>query len=355
MSKRFWDYSGTVIALLLIIIVVGCGGNEKTATKEERAISVKGMVTMQSSAELTKKFTGTLEGVKQAVITAKIAEAVEKVNYKEGDKISANAVLMSLDKTGPTSNYVQAYSVFKNAEKNFNKMKYLYEEGAVSESQFDGAKTEYEVAQANFTAAEKLVDIRTPISGTVTSVNASVGDYLLPGQKVATVADISRLRMNLGISGSDIKYFKVGADVNVSVGTSENLSGGGQVATVARSADPVTRTFQVEIAVANESGQLKPGMFAESEITVAKFENIIIIPRDAAVNRENRNYVYIINGDRVVAREVVLGAEFNGSVEIKQGLNPGDTLVTVGQDYLDDGFLVKLVRFVDAEGKEIEL
>ncbi len=355
MNKRMWKYWGVVTVLLLIMIAAGCGGNEKTATKEDRAISVKGMVAVQSSDELTRKFTGTLEGVKQAVITSKIAEAVEKVNYREGDKISANAVLVSLDKTGPTSNYVQAYSVFKNAEKNFNKMKYLFEEGAVSESQYDGARTEYEVAQANFTAAEKLVDIRTPISGTVTSVNVSVGDYLYPGQKVATVADISRLRMNLGISGSDIKYFKVGADVNVSVGTSENLGGSGRVVTVARSADPVTRTFQVEIEIANESGRLKPGMFAESEITVEKFENIIIIPRDAAVNRDNKDYVYIINGDRVTAREVVLGAEFNGSVEIKQGVHPGDTLVIVGQDYLDDGFLVKLVRFVDAEGKEIEL
>jgi membrane fusion protein (multidrug efflux system) len=135
---------------LLIVLMAGCSGNNQSSdNRSERAVSVKGQVVHLASKELTKSFTGTLEGVRQAVITAKIAEAVEKVMVSEGDRVEADQVLIQLDRTGPTSNFIQAQSLYLNAEKNYKKMKYLYDEGAVSESQFDAAKTEYEVSKAN--------------------------------------------------------------------------------------------------------------------------------------------------------------------------------------------------------------
>ncbi|UCD94613.1 MAG: hypothetical protein JSU69_00755, partial [Candidatus Zixiibacteriota bacterium] len=165
---------GFISIIFLVVGLVGCGGNEQTGTDaSERTVSVKGEIVTTSNQELKKNFTGTLEGEKHAVLTAKIAEAVEKVMVNEGDYVKADDVLVMLDRMGPTSNYVQASSVFQNAEKNFKKMKYLFEEGAVSESQFDGAKTEYEVAKANFDAARRLVDLRTPVAGMVTSINVS--------------------------------------------------------------------------------------------------------------------------------------------------------------------------------------
>lgn len=342
--------------LLALMLFAGCGGdNEVGNTGNDKAISVKGQVVSRSSTELKKSFTGTLEGVRHAVLTAKIAEAVERVNVNEGDFVQADDVLVMLDRTGSTSSFVQARSVFQNAEKNHKKMEYLFKEGAVSESQFDAARTEYEVSQANFDAARKLVDIRTPIAGTVTSIGVSAGDYLHPGQQVATVAAIDRLRMKLGVSSTDIRFFDVGGEVRVSVESASELVAEGAVATVARSADPVTRTFQVEIEIDNDSRNLMPGMFAKADIIMEKFEDIIVIPRSAAVSRDNKDIVYLVSGGVSILRSVVLGVEFDGSVEVKSGLSPGDTLITVGQNYLDDGFKVKLVQLVDESGKETEL
>jgi RND family efflux transporter MFP subunit len=116
------------------------------------------------------------------------------------------------------------------------------------------------------------------------------------------------------------------------------------VIAVARSADPATRTFQVEIEIDNQSYILKPGMFARSEITMQKFENIVIVPSKTVVARDSKDYVFVINGDRVNMREIVTGTEFDGFVEVEKGLTPGDTIVTVGQNYLDDGYKVNLVE-----------
>jgi membrane fusion protein (multidrug efflux system) len=341
------------LVFLIIMLAAGCSGNKKDVPgTNERIISVSGRVLAAESRELKKNFTGTLEGEKQAVITAKIAEAVEKVAVKEGMRVNAEDVIISLDRTGPTSNYIQAQSVFQNAEKTYQKMQYLYTEGAVSETEFDGAKTAYEVAQANFEAARKVVEIRTPITGTVTSINVSPGEYVYPGQQVATVASIDKLRMKPGVSGSDLHYFQIGGQVRVFVESSTQLSAPGHVATVARSADPVTRTFQVEIEVDNSSQLLKPGMFARAEIVAATLKDAIIVPREAVIEREDKNIAFIVSGGKAVARDVILGTDFDGYIEIKEGLSQGDTLVVVGQNYLDDGYGVNLVNILAAEREE---
>jgi RND family efflux transporter MFP subunit len=346
---------GILISGISVSIINGCSNKgESGATIVERNIAIKGKEIVPLSKQLTRSYTGSLEGAKQADILAKISEAVEKIHVREGEFIHANDAIISLDRTGPTSSYMQSYSVYQNAEKNFNKMKYLYEEGAVSESQFDGAKTEYEVSKANYEAALQMVELRSPIAGTVTSIDVSVGEYVYPGMKVATVASTENLRMKLGVSGNDIGYFKEGAEVKITFEAESIFVGAGRVVMVARSADPVTRAFQIEVEVNNESQLFKPGMFAKAEITVSEYDNIIIAERQSIINRNDKNFIYIYSNGKAFEREVQLGVEFDGSSEIKSGLNVGDTLITVGQNYLRDGIPVKLARFVDATGKEVE-
>jgi len=347
---------GIAPLIIIMISLTGCSGNKTQATVNDRkAISVKGEAVVAISKELKKSFAGNFEGQKQAVIRAKIAEAVEKIDVKEGDYVRANDVIVSLDKSGPTSSYMQSYSVYQNAEKNFNKMKYLFDEGAISESQFDGSRTEYEVSRANYDAALQTVELRSPINGTVTSLNVAVGEYVAPGMQVATVATTDNLRMKFGVSGYDIGFIDEGAGVQVSVDAESLLVGKGTVITVARSADPATRSFQVEVEVDNSSHLFKPGMFGKANITVGEYNNIIVVPRIAVINRNDKDYVYVYSGGKALSREVALGIDFNGSSEVKSGLNAGDTLITVGQNYLEDGIEVNLARFVNTDGKEVEL
>ena len=347
---------GITIIVISLLLTIGCSGSKtETAGGERKAISVQGEAIVPVTRELVKSFTGNLEGRRQAVIRAKIAEAVEKIDTREGDHVASGDPIISLDKTGPTSNYMQAYSVYQNSEKNYNKMKYLYDQGAISESQFDGARTEYEVSHANFDAALQMVELRSPITGTVTSIDVAVGEYVSPGMQVATVAETGDLRMKFGVSSSDIGYISDGADVRVSVEADSLLVGKGNVIMVARSADPVTRTFEVEVEVENAGRQFKPGMFAKGDITVGTYNGIVAVPREAVINRSGKDYVFVYSGGKALQREVTLGIDFNGTSEVRSGLIPGDTLITVGQNYLEDGVPVNLAKFVTAEGKEVEL
>jgi len=327
---------------LAAVLLSSCGQSETSdVAAVERAISVKAEIVKPRSVQVTRDFTGSLEGAKQAVLYAKIAEAVQKVHVREGQSVPADAVLVSLDKTGPSSNYLQSKSLFANAEKNYKKMEYLYTEGAVSESQYDAAKTEYEVQKASFEAASQLVDIRTPIAGLVTSVDVSEGDFTRLGQKVATVASTDRLRVKFGVNSADLGYFQPGSRVIVaSDAVRQNTEG--EVVAVATSADPVTRSFEVEAMVDNSDGRYKPGMFVRISIVLEDLTDVVAVPRKAVLTLDNRETVFVVAGGLAEKRHVTLGPEIDGHVVITDGVNFGDTVVTLGQDYLDDGFKVNL-------------
>jgi len=327
-------------ALLTLTILLSCGKKEEAATVE-RTVAINAMVARTSDREMTYTYTGSLEGEQQAILYAKLSESVAGVLVKEGQKVEAEQVLISLDKTGPSAGYNSARSVFLNTEKNFKKMESLFKEGAISESQFDGAKTEYEVSKANFDAVERLVDLRTPIAGVVTAVKVSAGDFVGAGQQLATVATTDKLRIKFGINPEDIGFVGKGANVSV---TSEVVTEGasGTVLSVATSADPTTRTFQVEALIDNENGLFKPGMFVKVQISRQKLTNVIAIPREAVLTLDNQQLVYVVVNGVAHRRPVTLGADLDGVVVAASGLAIGDTVVTLGQNYLDEGFKVNV-------------
>lgn len=328
--------------MLAAALITSCGqsGTSDKGTVE-RVLSVKAELVKPRDVQVTRDFTGSLQGSRQAALYAKISEAVQAVHVREGQFVSANTVLVSLDRNGPSSNYLQSQSLFINAEKNYKKMEYLYSEGAVSESQYDAARTDYEVQKASFQAASQLVDIQTPISGLVTSVDVSDGDFTQVGQKVATVASTDRLRVKFGVNAADIGYFREGARVVVS---SDAVSGNteGEVVAIATSADPVTRAFEIEAMVANSDGRYKPGTFVRISIVLENLTDVVAVPRKSVLTLDDQETVFVVANGLAQRRRVALGPEIDGHVVITEGLNFGDTVITLGQDYLDDGFKVNL-------------
>jgi RND family efflux transporter MFP subunit len=332
-------------AVAVTAAIAGCNGGQQEETAERPAVPVRVQVVAPFNENLMKTYTGVLEGQNQAVIYAKIAEAVDSVLVREGDRVSAGQVLIKLDREGPTSNLRQAESVFRNAEKNYNKMKVLFEQGAISESQHDAAETDYQVARASYEAARQLVEAQSPIKGTVTSVNVRRGDFLQQGQVMATVAATDRLRVRFEVKTSDMNLVQLGDTVRV-VSETINEALSGVVTAVAQSADPVSRAFEVEAIVVNagsESGTaFRPGMFVRVQLIMQRLENVIGVPQGAVIALANGSAVYVVDDGVAFRRMVTLGAEAGGRVVIEHGLQPGDTVVTLGQSYLDDSTAVRV-------------
>lgn len=326
---------------LIATLALSCSRSEDTGTSNNRVISVRAEIIQPQSVQITGTYTGSLDGEKQAVIYSKISEAVEQVNVDEGRIVEANTTVITLDKSGPSSSYQQAKSLYQNAEKNYKKMEYLFKEGAISETQYDAAQTDYEVKKAGFESAAQLVEIKSPIAGMVTSVDVSPGDYVQIGQKLATIATIDKLRVKFGVNASDISLIKPGSSVTIS---SEMFpyTAKGSVVSVPTSADPITRAFDVEAIVDNTEGHFKPGMFVRINFVRQSLDNVVVVPQNAVLTLDNVPTVFLVSGDSADKRQVRLGPDIHGNVVVDSGLIAGDTLVILGQDYLEEGFKVRI-------------
>jgi RND family efflux transporter MFP subunit len=333
---------GFVTALVFAMSMLACNA-AKEATQTAHVTAVKAMVIQSSDQVVSHTYTGTLEGERQAVIRAKLSETVQKVHVREGQTVKENDLLISLDKTGPSSQYTQTQALYQNAQKNYEKMDFLFKQGAISETQFDGAKTDFEVKEASFDAVSRLVDITAPISGTITAVPVDNGNQVMVGQVLATVATTARLRLKFGVNPEDLSTFVVGAEVVVS-SQSVPDSARGKVVAVASSADLATRTFQVEAMVENAQGLYRPGMFVRVSAVKARLTGVIAIPSSAVVVLDGKPNVFVVQGGVAHKRVVELGTDLDGHIIVTSGLTPGDSLVTLGQSYLDDGFAVNVVQ-----------
>ncbi len=343
--KRITYLIMTTAVLAALQIFVACGQAPKQETTE-RSIAVKAAIVMESDQAITKSYTGSLRGERQAVVYARLAEAVQEVLAKEGQRVIADQVILTLDRYGASSQYTQAQSVFLNAEKNYNKMAFLYKEGAVSESEHDAAQTEYEVNKATFQAVAKTVEVSSPIAGVVTSMEVSPGDLVSVGQKLATIATTERLRVKFGVNADEIGHFAIGSEVIVSSDAVEGQLPGKIIAN-AGSADPVTRSFQVEALFDNASGHFLPGMFVRVEFVRERLGAVVSIPRKVILSLDGRDIVFVVKDGKAEKRAVNLGADLSGDVVVTSGLAAGDTLVILGQDYLDDSTKVNVTAVVE--------
>lgn len=331
------------IVLFATLALTACGGQEAEpeANPSDLATSVRGMLLEPANEAVVRTYTATLEGEKQAVLYARLSEAVDKVHVEEGDRVKAEQVVVSLDKQGATSGYRAALAPFQNAKKLYEKMKYLYEEGAVSETEFDEAETAYESTKAQLESIEKMLDVRSPIAGEVTSINVSEGDFVQMGQHLATVASTGRLRAKFPVNATEVEEFQVGDEVILTSEVAGDTAVG-SVVSIARSADPLTRAFMVETQFDNPEGIFHPGTFVRIKYILDRLENVLLVPRTAVLVLDGTPTVFTVSDSVAHAKEVTMGAEVNGHVVITAGLKAGDTVVVLGQDYLNDGARVRI-------------
>ncbi|OGC91021.1 MAG: hypothetical protein A2W25_08055 [candidate division Zixibacteria bacterium RBG_16_53_22] len=340
-----------IILNLLAMAILSCGGKKREVAVEEKAVPVTVAPAAFSDITVSKTYTGSLEGWKQARIYASIPEAVVELPFAEGSEVQAGQAVIVLDREGPASQLRQATAVYQDAKDNFDKMSRLYEQGAISEQTFNNMKTNLDVARANYEAARQQVELTSPISGILTDLAVNIGQYVPLGVPLATIAETGKMRMTVYVDGRSAPFLKAGQKAQISISSvgGVDTSIEGSVREVARSADPETRLFRTELHIDNRQGRLSPGMFARAVIVVEKLTNVLTVPREAVFFTEGIPKVFVID-EKNRARE--LGLEVGQSTleryQVISGLNEGQNVIVLGRNQVENGSLVKVMEDLNA-------
>jgi RND family efflux transporter MFP subunit len=347
--KKIIESSLKLVFVLIIgvafSVIQSCSEKAKENTSDKTiytdTISVESYSVETRELAISKTFSGTLEGEEQANIIAKIAERIMSIKAKVGDYVKTGDVLIELDKSGAQSQFYQAQAVFLNAQKDFERMKNLFNEGAVSKQALDQTQTGYEVAKANFDAAKSTVEITSPISGVVTAINVSIGDLANPQMPLATVANISRMKAKFNVGESDVPNFYVGQAVRIFSEMKPDVIQAGKITQLSNSANVQSRTFEMQAIFSNTKDRwFKPGMFCRVNVNLKTKKDALVIPLAAVVKLNNTDGVYLINDKKSYYKAITTGITDGKLIEVTSGLTAGDKIVTLGMNNLKDGTVV---------------
>jgi membrane fusion protein, multidrug efflux system len=269
----------------------------------------------------------------------------------EGRLVDAGQPVVLLDKDGPTSHFKQAEAMYLDAKDNNEKMGNLFKQGAISEQTYNGVKTNFEVARANYTAAKQQVELTSPISGVLTDLSVNIGQYAPVGVPLATVAQTDKMRLTIYVDGRGASYIKNSQKAKVTIDAAGATSSDfeGIVTEVAKSADPDTRLFRVEIQIDNREGLLSPGMYARATITISELNNVLTVPKESVFLIEGISKVYTLSSDnRARERTVTVGEWTPESYQIISGLTDGENVIVLGRNQVEDGSLVKVTENINA-------
>ena len=175
--------------------------------------------------------------------------------------------------------------------------------------------------------------MKSPLTGTVVERNVTPGQSVNgdPTQVLFTVADLDKLQVAADLYERDLDLVKVGQVATVVVEAYPGVSFPAVLSAVGDVVDPTTRTIKVRAMVDNETHKLKPEMFARLSIDVGDSNQFIAVPREAVLEVDGREFVYVVQaGNRYVRRPVKTATASNDQVRILEGLTPGERVVTKG-------------------------
>jgi RND family efflux transporter MFP subunit len=347
----------SVAALALVGLLSACGSDE--AAQPIVAAPVVVERALVGDMEERIEGTGELAAPDRALIAAEVDGRVTDVHVDEGSRVGAGDVLLTIDpekrRLDADSAHAQARdadAALEVAAREFERAKALHEQGIASDSVLDLRATELSRAQARRDSAvaargvaEKLLrdaSVRAPFAGLVAKREVSRGDYVRTGSPLLEVVALDPIEVEFSVAERDSARVAAGQPVTVSVEPYPHEKFVGAVSAVSPVIDPRTRTMRVKARIPNSDSRLRPGLFARTDLGVAKRTGVVMVPAEAVLQRADGEVLFTVGPDDRARRIVVkTGVQRDGRIEIVEGLTAEAQVVIAGQSGLVEGAVVE--------------
>jgi membrane fusion protein, multidrug efflux system len=340
-----------------VIAAAGCGdsgaanGNGpqggRPGGEGGRAIPVAALIAQPVELEVVLRGSANLRARERVEVLPKQAGVVGRILVEEGAVVRAGQPLAALDDEEWRLQAQQAEARAQAARDASERGVALHAQGHLADQELERLRSEAAVAAADRDLARLRVRnsvIQAPIGGVVTHRFIERGQLVNSSTPAFTVADLSRLEADVGVPEREAGRVRTGQSARVRV-EGVGISVPGRVARVRPVVDPGSGTVLVTVEVEPQSAMsLRPGQFVNVDIVTETLEERIALPRTAVLVDGAVPRVFLVEDGRAVEREVALGTSQGDQVELRQGVNPGDTVVVVGQDNLRPGLPVRLME-----------
>ena len=348
----------------------------------EKRIVLSGQTVPKAQVDIAAKYQGRILSVNvelgdqvhegQILIIQDTGDAQISIYQNEAAYRQASADVVTAEVTFQ-ANYERAKANYEKVQSTYNRYNTLHQVGGISQQELenkaqdladarsvfnilenqkstrmnaatvDSAQAAADKAYYSIQAIEKQRDdliLRAPRSGMIGFRQAEVGVLVQAGAKLLSIVDNSEIYMDAAVSEQDIPALTLGTPVQVEIESLGKVVTG-TITYISPAKDPQTQSFSIRILLSRSDPDLRGGMFARSVISSILRPNALIVPKEAILNKNGRTYLFVIGpGNKLIQKEVKVGADGDLMVEILSGINEGDVIAVNNLSRLRENLVV---------------
>jgi membrane fusion protein, multidrug efflux system len=316
--------------------------------------AVTTIVVEQEDWPATLNAIGTIAPVQGVTVSADLPGVIDRIAFDSGRRVQQGDILVQLDTRQEQAQLAAAQAQLEVARLNFERMRGLVEQDAVSRAEYDNASAIHKQAEARLQEIRATIErktIRAPFSGVLGIRQVNLGQYLTGGDPVVPLQSLNPIYVNFGIPQQQAAAVKAGSQVHVTAGELGAREFAGRVTAVNAVVDQATRNIQVQATLPNPGGLLRAGMFVQARLHLGASQSVVALPASAINYAPYGDSVFVVSdlkdpngrGYRGVRQQVVkLGGARGDQIAVLSGLNAGEEVVTSGVFKLRNGAPVRV-------------
>lgn len=308
---------------------------------------------------------GTVAAAQGVDLTVEAAGIVKAINFKSNQHVDKGDVLVQLDDAVQRADLEAARTQAALDQQRLDRALELQKRGVGSDVTVDETRAAASASASQVAKLQAVLDQRqltAPFSGTIGIPRIEAGQYLSASQTVATLQDLDTMRVDFSIPEQQLSLLKIGQSVRFGVG--DEMPFAGSITGIDPKVDPATRLVAVRAEISNPDDMLSPGQYVRARVELPVEQDVIALPQTALVSSLYGDYIYVVKpaeqkpeeagGDEnqarvLTARQIFVkpGRRSQGRIEVTDGVEAGDVVVTAGQNRLSNGAVVVIDNTVN--------
>jgi len=349
------------LSLLILVLTVRPvpAANGESSPPRERATPVTVAPVVEKTVQTMLRLVGTADANRTSLVAAEVDGLVQKVRFRLGERVQAGAELLVLDPSMQQLTLQAAEAVkeqvnvrLAQARRDLERSAALAKTQTISAFSYEkdlstvqGLEQELLKSSAEVNRLKDLIGrmvVRSPFGGYIVAQHTEVGQWLRAGSSVATLMDLSLVRVRVFLPERSLGEMNRNAPARVRFDAFPDEVFQGRVTAVIPAADQQSRNLPLDVSLPNPDGRILAGLTARVELS-GRTRKVRLVPKDALVLNKDQAQVYVVEGDTVSPVQVTTGEGHDNLIEVSGDLAPGRMVVVTGNERLAPGQKIRVL------------
>ena len=329
----------------MVLLISGCGAQPEKGHQDVSpppAATVRAQEIQLKPQTSFEEVVGTVRAKLRATLEARVSGRIDQMPVTLGQQVNAGDLIARLHAPEVQARLEQAQASLQQAEKDWKRVSTLFEQQAITRSEYDAADAKYGLAKASVAEAQAMmeyVQVAAPFKGVVTRKLADRGDLAAPGKPLVELEDPSALQLEADVPEAIAAQIQQDATLGIRLEAPAKETSG-IVKEIAPAIDPQSRTFRVKLDLPGDIS-LVSGRFARLLVPLGQARSVLV-PNSAVVQRGQLEIAFVVSKQQALLRLIKTGKHVGNDIEVLSGLDAGETVVIEGAEQLVDGQTVTL-------------